>query len=47
MWIVSVLLMTLWMVSALLGFTLFGLTHLLGLGAIAIELLRHPKPRTT
>ena len=44
MLLVSVLLMTLWMACALLGFTLFGFTHLLCIGAIAIEVLRsHPR----
>lgn len=45
MWIVSVSLLALWMACALLGVTLFGLTHLLGIGAIAIELMRRPARR--
>lgn len=40
MWIVGVLLMTLGMACAVLGWTFFGLTHLLFVGAVAIELLR-------
>ena len=40
MWIVSVSLLALWMVFTLLGATFFGLTHLLGIGAITIEVLR-------
>jgi len=45
MLIVSVSLMTLWMVCALLGFTLFGFTHLLFISAIAIEVMRHHEKR--
>jgi hypothetical protein len=42
MWIVTVSLLMLWMLCALLGTTCFGLTHLLGVGAIAIEALHRP-----
>ncbi len=42
MWIVGVLLMTMGMACALLGFTLFGLTNLFFVGAVAIELVRVP-----
>jgi hypothetical protein len=45
MWILSVMLLASWMICALLGITLFGLTHLLGAGAIALELLRRPARR--
>ena len=45
MWIVSVSLLTLWMATALLGCTLFGMTHLLGVSAVALEVLRHPAIR--
>lgn len=45
MWVVSVSLMTLWMMLALLGITLFGLTHLLCIGAIALEISRQPLRR--
>jgi hypothetical protein len=44
MTLVSISLMTLWMVCALLGFTVFGLTNLLLLGAVTIEVLR-PAPK--
>ena len=40
MWLVSLSLMTTWMVCLLLGITLFGLAHLLCACAIAIELFR-------
>jgi len=40
MWLVSLSLMTTWMVLLLLGLTFFGLAHLLCAGAIAIELFR-------
>ncbi|MCC6348698.1 MAG: hypothetical protein IT347_03785 [Candidatus Eisenbacteria bacterium] len=45
MWIVSVALMTSWMVCVLLGFTFFGLTHLLCAGAVALEVFRRPARR--
>lgn len=45
MWVVSVLLLTLWMVLVLLGLTFFGLSHLLCAGAISIELFRRPAAR--
>ena len=46
--IISVSLMTLWMACALLGFTLAGSIHLLAVGSIAIELMRHtPRPTPT
>jgi hypothetical protein len=44
MMIVSVLLIALWMAFALLGYSLFGFTHLLWVGAVAIEVLR-PQPK--
>lgn len=46
MWMASLALLTLWMALALLGLTFFGFTHLIGLGAIALELLRRPAVRT-
>ena len=42
MWIISVALMSMWMVLALLGFTFHGLAHLLFAGSVGIELLRRP-----
>jgi hypothetical protein len=45
MLLVAVTLMTTWMVCLLLGFTLFGLAHLLCAGAIAIELFRPGRKR--
>lgn len=47
MWLVSVSLMTTWMVCLVLGFTLFGLAHLLCAGAVAIELCRSNAGRRT
>ena len=44
-WIVNLSLMTVWMACELLGFKFFGLTHLLFVGAIALELMRHPASR--
>ena len=44
MWF-AVLLMSLWMALVLLGHTYFGLTHLLGVGAVAMEVIRRPAPR--
>lgn len=40
MWFLSVSLMTAWMLCVVIGFTPFGLTHLLCAAAIAIELFR-------
>ena len=45
MWIFGVSLMTLWMALTLLGLTGFGLTHLLLVAAIAVELRRKDAPR--
>jgi hypothetical protein len=45
MWIVSLSLMTLWMACAVLGLRFFGLTHLLAIAAIVLEVLRHSSPR--
>jgi hypothetical protein len=45
MWIVSVLLLTLWMAGSLLDYTRFGLIHLLLVGAVVIEFLRRPAVR--
>jgi hypothetical protein len=41
MLILSASLMSVWMAFELLGYTLFGFTHLLFVGVVAIELLRH------
>ena len=43
--IISVSLLTLWMACTLLGITLAGSIHLLALGAIAIEVVRHAPER--
>lgn len=45
MWIFGVSLMTLWMTLVLLGLTAFGLTHLLLVAAVALELRRTDAPR--
>lgn len=42
MWIISVALMSIWMVLTLLGFTFHGLAHLLFASSVGIELLRRP-----
>lgn len=44
-WMIRVALLSLWMVFMLLGITLLGFTHLLGAGAIALELLQRPARR--
>lgn len=43
--VISVPLLTLWMMLSLFGITLFGLTHLLCVGAFALEVLRRPVRR--
>jgi hypothetical protein len=45
MWFVSFFLMAAWMICLVLGFRLFGLEHMLGLGAVVIEVLRPGRPR--
>lgn len=45
MWIVSISLMASWMVCVLLGLGRFGVTHLIVVAAIAIELIHRPAPR--
>lgn len=45
MWIFGVSLMTLWMTLVLLGLTAFGLTHLLLVAAVVVELRRKEAPR--
>jgi hypothetical protein len=40
--VISVPLLTLWMMLSLFGITLFGLTHLLCVGAFTLEVLRRP-----
>ena len=43
MWVLSVSLLALWMVCSLLDYTMFGLTHLLFIGAVAIQLFHRPR----
>ena len=43
MWIIALVLMSMWMVLTVLGFTFHGLAHLLFAGSVGIELLRHPR----
>ncbi len=47
MWFVSLSLMTAWMICMGIGFKLFGVEHLLGVGAVVIEVLRPGRPRTS
>jgi hypothetical protein len=45
MLILSGALMSVWMAFELLGYTMSGFTHLLLVGVVAIELLRHDAKR--